>query len=217
MLWRLAWLGAALTSLCPRTLHKILPQSAHVTTQQLASSKSGALCGNCCNVGTQEPFRERGPVRPAGDPKFEYFLDPTQNPAADFFGFLKPNNTFIGTSAGPNVITYAPCFASVAPSGVNVAAIGVNFIPSLLSVFPAGAFRLACEGTVSVINAPCFAACRTFQQQPCCKGAILRLPLPSVAPAGEMTAAAGLSAIHCIQVTGSTSFQGHQRVHMAAR
>ena len=84
-------------------------------------------------------------MRRAGDPKFEYFLDPTQNPAADFFGFLKPNNTFIGTSAGPNVITYAPCFASVAPSGVNVAAIGLNFIPSLLSVFPAGALNGLCR------------------------------------------------------------------------
>jgi hypothetical protein len=76
-----------------------------------------------------------------GDPKFEYFLDPTQNPVADFFGFLNPNNTFIGSVSGPNVITYAPCFVGVAPTGVSLSAAVLNVIPALLAVTPTGAHR----------------------------------------------------------------------------
>ncbi len=76
-----------------------------------------------------------------GDPKFEYFLDPTQNPVADFFGFLNPNNTFLGSVSGPNVITYAPCFVGVAPTGVSLSAAVLNVIPALLAVTPTGAHR----------------------------------------------------------------------------
>ena len=40
--------------------------------------------------------------------------------------------------SGPNAITYAPCFASVAPTGVGISASILNVIPALFSVTPTG-------------------------------------------------------------------------------